>query len=111
MNSVVIGRINLIVYRSICAHVIRCLLCASCAFFLLASSMAFLNPSSSIGKSLLLQDLLRQIEREAIRIIKLECVLSGQRLLPPAVCISSSISLRMAKTLIDGLVKLLLFLA
>ena len=49
--------------------------------FFLLDLHGFLKSVLVNGKSLLLQDLLRQIEREAIRIIELECVLSGQRLL------------------------------
>ena len=49
--------------------------------FFLLDLHGFLKSVLVNGKSLLLQDLLRQIQREAIRIIELECVLSGQRLL------------------------------
>ena len=101
------GRVDGLVNRHVSAHIV-CRLSGFSGFLLLllhAGKEAFLV----YGKALFLQDLLREIKREAVGIVKLEGVRAGKRRKPVFLYVLFHVG-KDGKTLVDGLVELVLLL-
>ena len=100
--------IDLVIYCSICAHVV-------CYFTGITGLFPLLIHSSLEAilvylVSLFLQDLFCQIQRESISIIQLECIGTGKCLLPCLIHILFHVA-KDTQTLVNGLIELILFIS
>ena len=100
-------RIDRLVYSDICAHIVCCLSGRSCLlllFFHCGGKTVLIQ-----GEIFLLQNLSCQINREAVGVVELECVIAGKNRLIVLCHLSLHIS-QDGKSLIDSLIEFIFFL-